>query len=242
MRWAILSDIHGNLESFRAVIEDLREEKVDRVAFLGDVMGYGADPNDCLALLEGLTDWVVAGNHDYGSVGLTDIDVFNHSARSAILWTRDQLLPESRNYLRRLLLRRQIGEITFVHASPNHPEDWNYIFTFPEAEEAFQALTGRLAFIGHSHRPLILAKEKDSEVRIIHHQEAVLESGIRYIINVGSVGQPRDGHPEAAYGIYDETGKMYRLKRVGYDVATAQKKIIKAGLPPFLAQRLSRGI
>jgi len=242
MRWAILSDVHGNLESFRAVIEDLRGEKVERVAYLGDVVGYGADPNDCLTLLEGLTDWVVAGNHDYGSIGLTDIDVFNPSARSAILWTRDQLLPENRIYLRNLLLRRQIGEITFVHATPNQPEDWNYIFTFPEAEEAFQSLTGGLAFIGHSHRPLILAKEKDSEVRVIDHEEVILESGIRYIINVGSVGQPRDGHPEAAYGLYDETVKAYRLKRVDYDVATAQKKIIKAGLPSFLAQRLSRGI
>jgi len=242
MRWAILSDVHGNLESFRAVIEDLREEKVERVAYLGDVVGYGADPNDCLTLLEGLTDWVVAGNHDYGSIGLTDIDAFNPSARSAILWTRDQLLPENRIYLRNLLLRRQIGEITFVHATPNQPEDWNYIFTFPEAEEAFQSLTGGLAFIGHSHRPLILAKEKDSEVRVIDHEEVILESGIRYIINVGSVGQPRDGRPEAAYGLYDETGKTYRLKRVDYDVATAQKKIIKAGLPSFLAQRLSRGI
>ena len=242
MRWAILSDVHGNLEAFQAVVEDLREEKAERVAYLGDVVGYGADPNDCLALLQGLTDWVVAGNHDYGSVGLTDIDAFNPTARSALLWTRDQLLPESRNYLRRLLLTRQIGEITFVHASPNQPEDWNYVFTSPEAEEAFQSLTGRLAFMGHSHRPLILAKETDSEVRVIHTQGAVLKSGIQYIINVGSVGQPRDGYSEAAYGLYDEAERTYRLKRVDYDVATAQKKIIKAGLPSFLAQRLSRGI
>jgi diadenosine tetraphosphatase ApaH/serine/threonine PP2A family protein phosphatase len=175
-------------------------------------------------------------------VGLTDIDAFNPSARSAILWTRDQLLPESQDYLRRLLLRRQMGEVTFVHATPNQPEDWNYIFTLPEAEEAFQSLTGGLAFMGHSHRPIILAKEEDSEIRVIRHPEAVLESGIRYLINVGSVGQPRDGHPEAAYGLYDEGEKTYRLKRVHYDVATAQKKIIKAGLPSFLAERLSQGI
>jgi predicted phosphodiesterase len=242
MKWAILSDVHGNLEAFQAVIEDLREEKVEKVACLGDVVGYGADPNDCLALLEGLTDWVVAGNHDYGSVGLTDIDVFNSSARSALLWTRDQLSAESRNYLRRLLLMRQMGEITFVHAAPNHPEEWNYIFTFPEAEEAFQSLTGSLAFMGHSHRPSILAKGKDAEVRVIDPQEAVLNPGIRYLINVGSVGQPRDGHPQAAYGLYDGAEKKYRLKRVGYDVAAAQKKIIKVGLPRFLAQRLSRGV
>jgi predicted phosphodiesterase len=242
MKWAVLSDVHGNLEAFQAVIVDLREERVEKVAFLGDVVGYGADPNDCLALLENLTDWVVAGNHDYGSVGLTDIDAFNPSARSALLWTRDQLSAQNRNYLRGLLLMRQRGEITFVHAAPNHPEEWNYIFTFPEAEEAFQSLTGSLAFLGHSHRPFILAKGKDQEVRAIPHQEAVLMPGIRYLVNVGSVGQPRDGHPQATYGLYDETEKKYRLKRVGYDVAAAQKKIIKAGLPRFLAQRLSQGI
>ena len=242
MKWAVLSDVHGNLEALRAVITDLREEKADRVAFLGDGVGYGADPNDCLSLLEGLTDWAVAGNHDYGSVGLTDIDAFNPSARSALLWTRDQLSAESRNYLQRLLLIRQMGEITLVHATPNHPEEWNYIFAFPEAEEAFHSLNGDLAFLGHSHRPFILAKGKDAEVQALPHQEAVLKPGIRYLINVGSVGQPRDGHPQAAYGLYDDTGKKYRLKRVGYDVAAAQKKIIHAGLPRFLAQRLSRGI
>jgi len=242
MKWAVLSDVHGNLEAFQAVIVDLREEKAEKVAFLGDVVGYGADPNECLALLENLTDWVVAGNHDYGSVGLADIDAFNPSARSALLWTQDRLSAENRNYLRRLLLMRQVGEITFVHASPNHPEEWNYIVAFPEAEEAFQSLTGSLAFMGHSHRPSILAKGTDAQVRAIPRQEAVLKPGIRYLINVGSVGQPRDGHPQAAYGLYDEAEKKYRLKRVGYDVAAAQKKIIKAGLPRFLAERLSRGI
>jgi predicted phosphodiesterase len=242
MRWAILSDIHGNLDAFQAVIEDLRDKKVDRIAFLGDVVGYGAEPNECLALLESLTDWVVAGNHDYACVGLTDIEAFNPSARSAILWTRDHLLPESRDYLRRLSLTRRTEEMAFVHASPHQPEKWNYILCFPEAEEGFRSLTERLAFMGHSHRPLILAKEKDSEVRVIEEQEAVLVPGVRYLINVGSVGQPRDGDPQAAYGVYDETEKKYRLRRVGYDVPSAQKKILKAGLPRFLAQRLSRGI
>jgi len=242
MKWAVLSDVHGNLEALRAVIKDLREEKAERVVFLGDAVGYGADPNDCLALLEGLTDWVVAGNHDYGSVGVTDIDDFNPSARSALLWTRDQLSEKSGNYLRRLLLMRRKEEITFVHAAPNHPEEWNYILGLPEAEEAFRFLIGDLAFLGHSHRPSIFAKDPGSGVRVISRPEAVLKPGIRYLINVGSVGQPRDGHPQAAYGLYDEAEKKYRLKRVDYDVAGAQKKIIEAGLPRFLAERLSRGI
>ena len=242
MRWAILSDVHGNLEAFQAVIGDLRAEKADQIAFLGDVVGYGADPNECLSLLRNLTDWVVAGNHDYGAVGLTNIDVFNPMARSAILWTREKLSEENQAYLRQLLLLRNNGNVTFVHATPNQPEEWYYLFTFPEAEEAFLSLSGDLAFVGHSHRPLILTKAGSGEVEAMNLEETVLKPGVRYIINVGSVGQPRDGHPEAAYGLYDENTKRFRLKRLPYDVETAQRKIIRAGLPPFLAQRLSRGI
>jgi diadenosine tetraphosphatase ApaH/serine/threonine PP2A family protein phosphatase len=242
MRWVILSDVHGNLEAFQAVIEDMRAEKADQIAFLGDVVGYGADPNECLSLLRNLTEWVIAGNHDYGAVGLTDIDVFNPVARSAILWTREELSEENQAYLRRLLLFRKNGSVTFVHATPNQPEEWYYLFTFPEAEEAFLSLSGDIAFVGHSHRPLILAKAGSGEVEAVNPEEAILKPGVRYIINVGSVGQPRDGHPEAAYGLYDEDTKKFRLKRVPYDVETTQRKIIRAGLPPFLAQRLSRGI
>ena len=242
MKWAILSDVHGNLEAFQAVLKDLDTEKPEKIAFLGDAVGYGADPNECLAILRDLTDWVVAGNHDYGAVGLTDIEVFNPPARSAILWTRERLSEENQAYLRRQLLRRQNGDTAFVHATPNQPEEWYYLFTFPEAEEAFQSLSGDLAFVGHSHRPLILSKEGTLGVEASPPEEAVLKPRVRYIINVGSVGQPRDGRPEAAYGIYDDAEKRYLLKRVPYDVATTQKKIIHAGLPPFLAQRLSQGI
>jgi diadenosine tetraphosphatase ApaH/serine/threonine PP2A family protein phosphatase len=242
MKWAILSDVHGNLEAFQAVLKDLDTEKPEKIAFLGDAVGYGADPNECLAILRDLTDWVVAGNHDYGAVGLTDIEVFNPPARSAILWTRERLSEENQAYLRRMLLHRQNGDANFFHATPNQPEEWYYLFTFPEAEEAFQSLSGDLAFVGHSHRPLILAKEGTLGVEACPPEDAVLKTRVRYIINVGSVGQPRDGRPEAAYGIYDDAEKRYLLKRVPYDVATTQKKIIHAGLPPFLAQRLSQGI
>ena len=242
MKWAILSDVHGNLEAFQAVVKDLHTEKPEKIAFLGDAVGYGADPNECLANLRGLTDCAVAGNHDYGAVGLTDIEVFNAAARSAILWTRERLSEENQAYLRRQLLCRQNGDATFVHATPNQPEEWYYLFTFPEAEEAFQSFPGDLAFVGHSHRPLILSKEGTLGVEACPPEEAVLKPKVRYIINVGSVGQPRDGHAEAAYGLYDDAEKRYLLKRVPYDVAAAQKKITHAGLPPFFAQRLSRGI
>ncbi len=242
MKWAILSDVHGNLEALQAVLQDLRTEKPGKIAFLGDAVGYGADPEECLALLREITDWTIAGNHDYGAVGLTDIEVFNSEARSAILWTRERLSEENRAYLRRQPLGRHDGSTAFFHATPNQPEEWYYLFTFPEAEEAFLSLPGDLAFIGHSHRPLILAKEGTREVEACPPEEALLKPGVRYIINVGSVGQPRDGRPEAAYGIYDDGENRYLLKRVPYDVPAAQKKILRAGLPALFAQRLSRGI
>jgi len=242
MKWAILSDVHGNLEAFRAVIQDLRDQGAEQVAFLGDVVGYGANPNECLALLRELTEWVVAGNHDCGAVGLTDIDTFNSAAHTAVLWSQQQLSMENIAYLRRLPLLHQREGITFVHASPNEPGGWSYMLTFPEAEEGFQALAGDLAFVGHTHRPMALAKEPKGEVQVISHEEVILKEEIRYIINVGSVGQPRDSNPQAAYGLYDDVAKKYILKRVTYDIKAAQKKILKAGLPPFLAQRLAKGI
>jgi diadenosine tetraphosphatase ApaH/serine/threonine PP2A family protein phosphatase len=242
MKWAILSDVHGNLEAFRAVVQDLRNQGAERVAFLGDVVGYGADPDECIALLRELTGWVVAGNHDYGAVELTDIDSFNPAAQAAILWTREKLSQENIAYLRKLPLFQQREGITLVHATPNEPGEWNYIFTFPEAEEGFRALAGSLAFVGHSHRPVILAKEEGGGAKVLGPEEAILEEAIRYIINVGSVGQPRDGNPHAAYGLYDDGARKYILRRVSYDFQAAQKKILKAGLPPSLAQRLSKGV
>ncbi len=241
MKWAILSDVHGNLEAFQSVIQDLRNKGAEQVAFLGDVVGYGANPNECLALLRELTEWVVAGNHDYGAVGLTDIDTFNAAAHTAVLWSREQLSAENIAYLRQLPLLNQREGITFVHSSPNEPGEWSYMLTFPEAEEAFRALAGDLAFVGHTHRPTILTKEGEGEVTVMTHEETTLKEGIRYIINVGSVGQPRDGNPQAAYGLYDDVAKKYILKRVTYNIQAVQKKITKAGLPSFLAQRLSKG-
>jgi len=241
-KWAILSDIHGNLEAIRAVAQDLRRERVERIAFLGDAVGYGADPNECLSLLKSLASLIVAGNHDYGAVGLTDVSYFNPLAKAAIIWTGKKLTEEGRAFLRGLPLWSEVEGITFVHATPNEPGEWDYIFTPPEARESFRAMSGEVAFIGHSHYPLIFAEKEDGIVSVFEKEELILQEGMRYIINVGSVGQPRDRNPGAAYGLYDEGSRKYLLKRVPYDVPTAQKKILKAGLPPFLAQRLALGV
>jgi predicted phosphodiesterase len=241
MKWAILSDVHGNLEALQAVLADLRREGAERIAFLGDAVGYGADPGECLLLLRERAEFLVAGNHDWGAVGLTDVSYFNTAAKSAVLWTAGELAEEDRAFLLRLPLVHQAGGITFVHATPHEPGEWNYIFTYPEAECAFGAWTGELAFFGHSHRPVILAKGGKGSVNSLEGKAAVLEKGSRYIINVGSVGQPRDGNPQAAYGLYDEGERRFLLKRVPYDIPGAQKKIIRAGLPASLARRLAEG-
>jgi diadenosine tetraphosphatase ApaH/serine/threonine PP2A family protein phosphatase len=241
MKWAILSDVHGNLEAFQAAIQDLRQKGVERIAFLGDIVGYGANPNECADLLQDLSPFSVAGNHDFAVVRKTDVSYFNSVAKAAVLWTQKILTDKNRAFLDHLPLTRQWEEMVFVHATPNDPDQWNYIFSFPEAEAGFQALIGELAFIGHSHRPLILSQEKNKKVKALDGEEITLEKGVRYIINVGSVGQPRDGNPNAAYGILDTDAKKYRLRRVPYDIETAQRKIIQAGLPVLLAERLASG-
>ncbi len=242
MKLAILSDVHGNLDALESVIKDFQREGADHVAFLGDAVGYGAEPNECLARIRELTQWVVAGNHDWGAVGLTDIEGFNPAAHAAIVWTGQTLLAENAEYLRGLRLSLKKEGITFVHASPENPGEWHYLITFPEAEEGFRALAGDLAFIGHSHRPLALAMGPNGEVGVVDRDRFSLIRGVRYIINVGSVGQPRDGNPDAAYGLYDDSKKEFILKRLPYNIQAARKKILEAGLPPFLARRLSGGM
>jgi predicted phosphodiesterase len=242
MKWAILSDVHANLEAFQAVVKDLRREDAEQIAFLGDIVGYGANPVECLAALNDLTEIVVAGNHDFGAIGQTDVRGFNAAARAAVEWTGENLTASNQSFLRQVPLVRQVKNFTFVHASPCEPEEWNYILSLHEAERGFEALGTPLGFVGHSHRPVIFMKEKSGEVMAVREDEVILDPGKRYLINVGSVGQPRDRNAAASYGLLDETSGKYRLKRVPYDVQSAQEKILRAGLPAFLADRLSRGL
>ena len=242
MKWAVLSDVHGNWEALQAVMTHLRSQGVERIAFLGDAVGYGANPNECLKLLREGTERMVAGNHDWGAIDRTDITYFNPAAQAAILWTAEHLTEENRIFLRDLPLLHQYHGMTFVHASPYQPPAWHYIFTLEEAAAGFAELAGDIAFVGHSHYPLILAQRPDGQVKLVPGSRMTREKGVRYIINVGSVGQPRDRHPDAAYGIYDEDSQEYQLQRIPYDIPLAQKKILKAGLPSTLANRLAQGV
>jgi len=242
VRYILCSDVHGNLEALQALLEAVEGEKADRFVFLGDLVGYGADPNACVEKLREVAHLVLAGNHDYGALGLTDIDYFNPHARAAIFWTRKTLSPENHIYLKTLPLKRVENGLTLVHSSPFRPEDWYYISGPEEAIEGFSWCETPLCFVGHTHFPILFIMEPSGRVRYGRFRKVHLEEGLRYLINVGSVGQPRDGNPDSCYVLYDGNEGLLELKRVPYDVETAQEKILAAGLPSFLAYRLAQGM
>ncbi len=244
MRYGILSDIHGNLEALDAVLEALTEEGIDRYLCLGDIVGYGANPNECLDRVIALTTEVIAGNHDHAAIGKLDITSFNHFAAEAALWTMRQLTPAARRYLGELPYTRRIDDLFAVHASPANPEEWIYLTSPGGVDEGFGALPGGITIcvIGHTHTPGIFELDPaEDRCRQIPAQVHRLAPGCRYIVNVGSVGQPRDEDPRAAYCVYDTGEVRVEIKRVSYDMDTAQRKIRAAGLPDMLAERLAYG-
>jgi diadenosine tetraphosphatase ApaH/serine/threonine PP2A family protein phosphatase len=246
MRCAFISDIHGNLEALLAVLADIKHKNIKDIFCLGDTVGYGADPAQCLAEVSGLTDQVVAGNHDHGAVGLLDLSSFNLNARKAAEWTEKKLTSGERDLLKKLPLDLkaaiQGNEMLMVHSTPNKPEDWHYILSLDEAEYQFEKFGERLCFVGHSHQPIFWECDAHGKCRIAGREYVHLEKDRRYIINVGSVGQPRDGDPRASYAICDGERREVAIRRVEYDIKSAQEKIIRAGLPVRLAERLATGI
>jgi len=246
MRCALISDIHGNHEALAAVLADIKLKGIKDIFCLGDTVGYGADPARCLAEIGGLTDQIIAGNHDHGAVGLLDLSSFNFNARKAAEWTGKKLTAGERDLLKKLPLHLKgsihENEILIVHSTPNKPDDWHYILSLDEAEYQFEKFTERLCFVGHSHQPIFWECDAHGKCSIAGKEYVHLEKDRRYIINTGSVGQPRDGDPRATYAIYDGERMEVAIRRVEYDIKSAQEKIIRAGLPVRLAERLSTGI
>ncbi len=245
MRYAILSDVHANLEALSAVLADADQEGATAILGLGDLVGYGADPMACVDAIGARGARLVAGNHEWGAVGLTDVGWFNPAARAAILWTRDRLARDASRYLAALPLTATVEDATLVHASPRNPDEWDYLTSADEGFDVFDAFDTRLCFVGHSHRPAVwslgsggpdhAAAFRAWPVRI------ALENGRRYVINVGSVGQPRDRDARAAYAIWDVDRREVEIRRVAYDHRATAAKILGAGLPRLLADRLARG-
>lgn len=241
MRYAIISDIHGNLEALERVLADIDERDVDEILCLGDVIGYGPNPNECVDLVRAQAESTLAGNHDYAPLGKLDISYFNPWARRAIEWTADELTQESIDFLLSLPLKENRDGFTIVHATPRHPEEWNYIITVGDAKENFPEFQGQVCFVGHSHVPLIIGMDDRSRCATESSNPLKLAQEKRYIINVGSVGQPRDFDPRAAYGVFDTEEMAYELVRLEYDIPKTQKKMRDAGLPEFLIERIARG-
>lgn len=242
MKTAIISDVHSNQEALLAVLARLEAEDPGEVWFLGDAVGYGPEPEECLAILRERCSLLLMGNHDAGAVGLTDTALFNVYARRAVEFSAAVLAPESRQYLASLPLRLERGGAELVHASPFEPSAWHYVFTLRDARAAFESFSGQVCFIGHSHHPLVLAMDGAGEITAELFAELTLRAGSRYIVNVGSVGQPRDGDPRACCALWDQGSGTARLVRVPYDVGAVQAKMSARGLPGYLIGRLARGV
>ena len=239
MRYAIISDLHSNLEAFKAVISSIGKERVDGIVCLGDIVGYGANPVECISMLRERRPVVaLAGNHDHASVGMTDINYFNINARRAVIWTMDHIGGDDAEYLGGLPLVGHIEGAVLVHASLVSPSEWNYVFTNRAASFCFDLMEEPICFIGHSHAPVVF----DGESYFIPAEgnDLDLENGT-YIVNVGSVGQPRDGDPRSRYVIYDSSCRTVSYRAVEYDIEGARDKIIEAGLPHALGDRLLFG-
>jgi len=239
MKLAVLSDIHGNAEALNRCLEYIDAEcSVDEITVLGDIVGYGADPGICIQQVKKRAAFSVLGNHDAGVIGKTDIRYFNYSAQAAILWTQARIQEDERKYLNELPYSVIQYGIRFVHSSPNNPEYWKYIISWYDTADEFSHFPEKVCFIGHSHIPGIYTAE---EFLPVMRGEFKLEPDTQYIINPGSVGQPRDGDPRLSFGIFDTETTAITIIRQEYDVETARQKIIDNNLPAVLGDRLLYG-
>jgi predicted phosphodiesterase len=239
MRFAVFGDIHANLEALRAVLADAEARNCTHYVCLGDVVGYNANPHECVEIIRELGCPVVKGNHDEQASAEVIQENFNPLAEEAINWTRDHLTEEDKQWLRELRFVRQVRDFTIVHATLDTPHKWGYVFNQLDAAASFSYQHTNLCFYGHTHAPK--AYVKDAVVKGLPLQRLIIESNKKYFINVGSVGQPRDGDWHASYCIYSPSDRLVELRRIEYDINTAQDKIVDAGLPQRLADRLAMG-
>jgi predicted phosphodiesterase len=243
MRSAIVADIHSNLAALTAVLDDIeRRGGVEEVWCLGDIVGYGPDPHQCIELLRQHNHVCVAGNHDWAAIGKIDTSTFNPDAAAASHWTVQQLSPEDVRYLESLALVIERGDFTLVHGSPRDPI-WEYLLSTSDARQNLANFETQVCFIGHSHVPLVFECGRDACILSEFQPDGMLAlARNRLIINPGGVGQPRDGDPRASYAIYDGDARLVTHYRVPYDIGAAQARMIEHGLPSRLVARLSYGV
>lgn len=237
--YAVFGDIHGNLEGLTAVLRDAREHGVTHYACVGDIVGYNANPAECVDTIQELQCVAVKGNHDHYCSFDERLKGFHQLAADAVDWTRHRLSSEHRRFLAGLNYVEQVRNLTIVHSTLDMPETWGYVFEELEAEASFHYQNTNICFYGHTHVPL--AFERTNGVSGGSYSRIKLVMGGKYFVNVGSVGQPRDGDPRAGYCIFDVEKRQVELRRIPYDISSAQDKIRKAGLPEKLAARLGAG-
>ena len=239
MKYAIIADIHANLEALDAVLKDIKGQACTHYACLGDVVGYNANPKECLDIVRDMDMPCVKGNHDAYCSEEGNTEGFNPYAAEAVNWTRRQLNEEDSRWLRELKYLKLVASFSIVHATLDGPQRWGYVFDRLAAAASFTYQNTAVCFFGHTHVPVAFIRT--NEVRGGTYSKFKIEPGRKYFINVGSVGQPRDGNPKAAYVVYDLDESSIELRRVDYDIAKAQTKIRKVGLPERLAERLALG-
>ncbi len=241
MRYGIFSDIHGNWEALQEILRFCQKEGVNDFISLGDVVGYGANPKECLDMIRGLDTVCVAGNHDWAVSGRFNFENFHHDAQEAVIWTRNQLFSDDMDFLNSLSLVFKNEEFIAVHGTLGEPERFRYLFYMSDALQTFHLMDRPICFTGHSHVPQVLVQEGERVV-CLNKMSVKANSDYKYIVNVGSVGQPRDGNPKASCCLFDSQTRDIDIVRISYDYQSACDKILKAGLPPSLAYRLLIGM
>ena len=239
MKYAIISDLHANLEAVEACFAEIENLKADRIISLGDLVDYCAQPIEVIQLVQNRCHAVVLGNHDEAQFNYPLSDRFNERAKISSIHTRTVLKAEHIDYFRSLPMTHSENDMLFVHSSPVDPSAYKYMLDEEAAALNFPSFAEKICFIGHSHRPLVFESSSEGFRSV---EEGRLDSAKRYIINVGSVGQPRDNNPKLSFGLFDTELWEYRNIRVEYDTKSASEKIAKEGLPEFLASRILEGI
>ena len=240
-RIALLTDVHGNLPAFVAVLADVDAQKVDAIWFLGDLVGYGAQPDECVELAEQRCDLCLAGNHDLGVLDRIDIGDFSPTAAKAALWTREHAQKKTLDFLDELVPSRQGGPIGLYHASPRDPV-WEYVLSAMQAEACMDLMPERVGAIGHSHVALRFTRNGSEMIGEQVKAGTVLDlTEGEWLVNPGSVGQPRDGDPRAAWMLLDVNTWAGEWRRVEYPIDDAAQAIVEAGLPRSLGERLYLG-
>lgn len=243
MRYAVMCDVHSNLEALEAVLDEIKRQKVDSIVHLGDVVGYNANPNECVQRLIDENVVSIMGNHDAAAIGLTELQWFNSSAKQALLWTRDKLKPEYKEYLGGLPETMTLdGTIMLSHGSPESRD--NYILDWMDSVRQFAVMLKKsvnVCFFGHSHLPSLFVRHgHDHDIQ--NYEKHTLDEKNSYLINFGALGQPRDGDPRTCFGIFDSDDMTVEFFRIKYDVIKAAKKVEKAGLNTYLVERLLAGV